>query len=271
MMNTDITKAAPGPSRNGVEDKMKALLEYTRKLHLGHLRDRLPDLLHEASVNSPSYLDFSLELLRTEQNGRDATDLARRLAQARLPRTCDLDKFDFGHSAGVTKAQLRQMRELVWVDQCFNLILMGPSGVGKTFIAAGLIRDAVLRGMKARLYTMEDLVAILRRKDTSSTGMRAYENLLKVELLAIDDIMLMPLKKEEAIAFFNLVNSLHERTSVIITTNKAPTEWVSVLNDEVLTAALLDRLLYRADVVKLKGGSYRMDNRSSFLSIQKES
>ena len=101
--------------------------------------------------------------------------------------------------------------------------------------------------------------------------MRAYENLLKVELLAIDDIMLMPLKKEEAIAFFNLVNSLHERTSVIITTNKAPTEWVSVLNDEVLTAALLDRLLYRADVVKLKGGSYRMDNRSSFLSIQKES
>ena len=73
------------------------------------------------------------------------------------------------------------------------------------------------------------------------------------------------MKKEEAVAFFNLINILHEKASVIITTNKAPTEWVSILQDEVLATALLDRLLYRCDVVKLSGTSYRMENRSGFL------
>lgn len=82
--------------------------------------------------------------------------------------------------------------------------------------------------------------------------------------------MLMPMKKEEAVAFFNLVNNLHEKTSIIITTNKAPIEWVEILQDEVLAAALLDRLLYRCDVVKLTGTSYRMENRSGFLTTEKE-
>jgi hypothetical protein len=82
--------------------------------------------------------------------------------------------------------------------------------------------------------------------------------------------LLMPMKKEEAVAFFNLINALHEKTSVIITTNKAPTEWVEVLQDEVLATALLDRLLYRCDVVKLSGSSYRMENRSGFLDNKKE-
>jgi DNA replication protein DnaC len=77
--------------------------------------------------------------------------------------------------------------------------------------------------------------------------------------------MLMPMKKNEAVAFFNLINSLHEKASIIITTNKAPTEWVEILQDEVIATALLDRLLYHCDVIKLVGTSYRMENRSSFL------
>ena len=92
----------------------------------------------------------------------------------------------------------------------------------------------------------------------------------KLRSLGIDDIMLMPMKKEESVAFFNLINTLHEKTSVIITTNKAPTEWVEILHDEVLATALLDRLLYRCDVVKLSGSSYRMEHRSSFLSGAKK-
>ena len=104
----------------------------------------------------------------------------------------------------------------------------------------------------------------------SSSAMNAYNSILKCNLLGIDDIMLMPMKKEEAVAFFNLVNNLHEKTPIIITTNKAPTEWVEILQDEVLAAALLDRLLYLCDVVKLTGTSYRMENRSGFLTMEKE-
>ena len=147
---------------------------------------------------------------------------------------------------------------------------MGPAGTGKTFMAAGLVRDAVMRGYRAQFLTMDGLINILRMKDMTSSAMSAYSGILKCNLIAIDDIMLMPMKKEESVAFFNLINALHEKASVIITTNKAPTEWVEVLQDEVLATALLDRLLFHCDVVKLVGSSYRMENRSGFLSKNME-
>ncbi len=89
---------------------------------------------------------------------------------------------------------------------------------------------------------MEALVDILRMKDVSSSAMSQYNSIVRCNLLGVDDIMLMPMKKEESVAFFNLINTLYERTSVIITTNKSPTEWVGVLQDEVLATAtaLLD-------------------------------
>lgn len=215
-------------------------------------------------------MDFIMAILKDEVAVRQQNDLQRRMKQAKLPRNCDLDNFDFNHSAGITKSQLHQLRELVWLDQMYNLIFMGPSGTGKTYMAAGLVRDAVMKGYRAQFVTMDNLISVLRMKDVSSSAMSAYNGYLKSDLFAVDDIMLMPMKKEEAVAFFNLINALHEKTSVIITTNKAPTEWVEVLQDEVLATALLDRLLYRCDVVKLSGSSYRMENRSGFLDNKKE-
>lgn len=240
-----------------------------RLLRLSSFAQNCADAIHRAQVDKPTYQEFIHGILSTEVEERQRRDLQRRMQQARLPRQCDLDRFDFNHSAGITKPQLRQLRELVWLDQMYNIIFMGPSGTGKTYMTGGLIRDAVLKGYKAQFMTMETLVGILRMKDVSSSAMSAYNRILKLNLLGIDDIMLMPMKKEESVAFFNLVNTLHEKTSVIITTNKAPTEWVEILNDEVLATALLDRLLYRCDVVKLSGSSYRMEHRSSFLSDAK--
>ncbi len=243
---------------------------YAKALRLSNLRNNCGDIIHKAQIDKPSYLDFIMEILKAEAATRQQNDLVRRMRQAKLPRNCDLDLFDFNHSAGITKPQLKQLRELVWLDQMYNLIFMGPAGTGKTFMAAGLVRDAVMKGYRAQFVTMDNLINILRMKDMTSSAMSAYGGMLKCDLIAIDDIMLMPMKKEESVAFFNLINALHEKASVIITTNKAPTEWVEVLQDEVLATALLDRLLFRCDVVKLVGSSYRMENRSGFLAKGKE-
>ena len=246
--------------------EMDEIRQYAKALRLSNLRGNCSDIIHKAQINKPSFLTYTRDVLRDEVQARQRNDLLRRMRQANLPKNCDLDRFDFNHSAGITKSQLQQMRELVWLDQLYNLIFMGPSGTGKTFMTAGLIRDAVMRGYKALFMTMEALVNILRMKEVSSSAMNAYNSILRCNLIGIDDIMLMPMKKEEAVAFFNLINNLHEKTSIIITTNKAPTEWVEILQDEVLAQALLDRLLYRCDVVKLVGSSYRMENRSGFLT-----
>jgi DNA replication protein DnaC len=93
--------------------------------------------------------------------------------------------------------------------------------------------------------------------------------LIKANLLVIDDIMLFPIEKAQAVNLFNFINQLYENTSLIITTNKMPAEWANMLDDEVLATALLDRLLYRCEIINLSGKSYRMQNRKSYFENEK--
>ena len=148
---------------------------------------------------------------------------------------------------------------------------MGPSGTGKTFIAAGLCFDAVEKGYRAYFKNMEELVTVLRLKDVTRSAEIEYKRIMKAHLLVIDDIMMFPVNQQDAVNFFNLVNELHDRASLIITTNKSPKQWAEVLKDTVLTTAILDRILYRCEVVRLEGKSYRMENRKTiFMDKEKK-
>lgn len=239
---------------------------YAEKLRLTWLKNNAGAFIRTAQIDKPTYLEFAHNLLEKEIEQRQRTDFERRLKMAKLPPHHNLDHYDYNFSAGISKQELKQLRELLWLEQNFNVILIGPSGTGKTYIASGLIFDAVKQGYKAYFLSMEDLLTILKLKEITSTALSKYNRLLKAHLIAIDDIMMFPMKKHEAVAFFNLINHLHERSSVIITTNKSPKQWAETLDDEVLTTALLDRLLYRCEVIKLSGSSYRMENRQNIFN-----
>ena len=243
-------------------EKLKA---HAKRLRLYNIANRMDSILHHAQEEKPTYPEFLSLVLGTEVEMKERKDYERRLVAARLPRKHDLDEYDYNFYEGIDRRQMKELRELVWLREAYNLILMGPSGTGKTFLAAGLVFDAVKAGYKAYLMTMEDIVNCLRLKDISTPAMMTYNKILRAQLLAIDDIMLFPVKREEATAFFNLINTLHEKTSIIVTTNKAPTEWVETLNDEILASALLDRLLYRCEVIKFTGSSYRLENRQTIF------
>lgn len=240
--------------------------QYADILRLTQMKKAPEEMIHLAQLDKPSYTEFMLNLLHREVKHRQKTDLERRMKLARLPKEHHLDNYNFNMANGVTKPQLNQLRELLWLEQNYNLILMGPSGTGKTYIAAGLIHDAVAAGYKAYFITMEELITVLKMKEMTSSALNTYNRLTKAHLIAIDDIMLFPIKKHEAVAFFNLINHLHEQSSVIITTNKSPKQWAETLEDEVLATALLDRLLYRCEVVKIEGKSFRMENRKTIFN-----
>jgi len=138
--------------------------------------------------------------------------------------------------------------------------------VGKTYIAAGLCKDAVKNGYRAYFRTMEDIVNMLKMKNITRTATAEYKRISKAHLVVIDDIMMFPIDKEVAVSLFNLINQLFEKTSFVITTNKAPKEWAQMLDDEVLVSALLDRLLFRCEVINLTGKSYRMENRKTIFN-----
>jgi DNA replication protein DnaC len=246
-------------------DQIKRIKQYADHLRLTMLRNQAERFIHQAQIDKPTYLNYTCDVLEQEVKQRQKTDLERRIKLAHLPRNHNLDMYDYAFACGINKLQLEQLRELVWLEQAYNLVLMGPSGTGKTFIAAGLINDAVNKGYRAYFTGMEDLINVLRMKDMTSSALNAYNRYVRAHLIAIDDIMLLPIKKHEAVAFFNLINHLHEKCSIIITTNKSPKQWAESLEDEVLATALLDRILYHCEVVKLEGNSYRMENRKEIL------
>ncbi len=140
------------------------------------------------------------------------------------------------------------------------------SETGKTHIAAGLCFDPVERGYRAYFMSIEDLIHVLKMKDITRTAATEYKRIMKSHLLVIDDIMMFPATRQDVVAFFNLVNELHDKTSLVITTNKSPKEWAAVIKDKVLPTKLLDRLLHRCEVIKLSGSSFRMKNRKTFFN-----
>jgi DNA replication protein DnaC len=246
-------------------EQIKRIKQYADHLRLTMLRNQAERFIHQAQIDKPTYLEYTYDILEQEVRQRQKTDMERRIKLAHLPRNHNLDMYDYNFACGINKQQLEQLRQLVWLEQAYNLVLMGPSGTGKTFIAAGLVNDAVNKGYRAYFTGMEDLINVLKMKDMTSSALNAYNRYIRAHLIAIDDIMLLPVKKHEAVAFFNLINHLHEKCSIIITTNKSPKQWAESLEDEVLATALLDRILYHCEVVKLEGNSYRMENRKEIL------
>ena len=247
-------------------EKKQLIIDYCRRFRLSGIANGLDPVITEAETEQMSYLDYTVMFLETEADHREVRDLERRSKAARLPMSHNLDNYDFTIDNGLSKMQLNQLRELNWIEQLFNIVLMGPSGTGKTFIAAGLCNDAIRHGLKAYFRTMDDIVQMLKMKDITRSAAADYKRMSKAHLIVIDDIMLFPLEKGTAVSLFNFINKLYESTSFVITTNKAPKQWAQMLDDEVLASALLDRLLYRCEVIKLTGMGYRMKNRKTIFN-----
>jgi DNA replication protein DnaC len=248
-----------------MESKTDYLRNLARQLKLTGIGADLDTLLINAQKEQTSYLDFAMAMMDAEISYRNRQNLQKRMKIAKLPLSNNLDSWQDNQQKGISKQQLSQLRECLWMEQNFNLVLMGPSGTGKTFIAAGLCHDALKKGYKACFRTMEQLNYLLKMKDFTKSASREYQSVLKADLMVIDDIMMFPMEKKQAVSLFNLIDHLHQNASMIITTNKSPDEWVNVLEDEVLATAMLDRLLFKCEVVKLSGKSFRLDNRKTIF------
>ena len=248
----------------------KELMECARMLKLGNLTEHLEELLHQAQEKQLTYPEFLLACLREEVRTRENRKYLCRLKAAGLPARHDLDRYDFTRTEGIDSRKLRELRELVWVGQAYNLLLAGGSGTGKTYIAAGLVHEAVKAGYRAYMVTLEDLLTCLKTRDVSRHAMKTYKRIMKAQLLAIDNATLFPLKREDIMLLFKLVNEFQEKTSLIVTANYSLTEWLAIPGEEAVAAALLDRLLYCCEIIQLSRNSYRMENRKTIFSNRSE-
>lgn len=236
-----------------------------KQLKLHTIAENVQSLADQAASGGISYLQFVSSLLEAELTQRRTREIERKIKEARLPLKHDLIVFDCSQVQGMPPAKLAQLKELSWLDQVFNLVIMGPQGIGKSMLAAGLCHQAILGGYRAYFRTMDYLMTVLKTRDNSRSAMVEYRRLCKAHLIVIDDIMMIEVARKEANVLFHFINALHERVSFVITTNKSPKQWAENLGDEVITTAILDRLLYRCEIIKLSGESFRMKNRKSSI------
>lgn len=240
-------------------DRIAGLCE---ALQLGWVADEYDAIAQAAASDSLSFTDFLEQVLRVEVDGRHERAKQTLLKMATLPGIKTLEDYDYAF-AGAPKAQIQELATLAFVERAENVVLLGPSGVGKTHIALALAYRAVMARIKTRFITAADLMlqlAAARRKEQ----LKSYFNraILGPRLLVIDELGYLPFGREEANLLFQVIAKRYERGSVIVTSNLAFSDWATTLADDAtLTAALLDRLLHHGHIFSLKGESYRLKDK----------
>lgn len=221
--------------------------------------------LLEAQVTEPSYQVFLTNLVQHEIKKREEKQLGRLYKLAAFPEYKPLDDFDLSEQQSLSKKQLKQLQELIWLEQAYNLILLGPPGVGKTCLSIGLGIEAISRGYRVTFIQMDELIRLLKTEEISRNSRAKVKRMVGSDLVIIDDLMFMAIDRHEANLFFQLINKLYAQTSIIITSNKGPEDWGDILGDPAITTAILDRLIHKSEVIHLTGDSYRMKHRQTIF------
>jgi DNA replication protein DnaC len=213
-----------------------------------------------AAAENVDHLGFLLQVCELELIERERKAADRRLKAARLPAEKTLAEFDFAARPSVNKPLVLDLARGDYLGRRENVLLVGPSGTGKTHLATGLAMAACAQGKRVRFWRVTELITTLREADQERHLLRLRQQLAKLDLLVLDEFGYVPASKAGAELLFDVIGTAYERTSVILTTNLPFENWTEVLGSERLTGAALDRLTHRCQIIETTGESYRLQD-----------
>lgn len=229
-----------------------------RSLKLASMAGALEPLLAKAEANELSYLQFAQSLVEHEVVERNTKRINLNRRKANFPVAKHLEEFDYRHQTTITKRQVNQLLDFSFIDNRSNLVFIGPPGVGKTHLAIGIGQKALDAGYKVLFTTALALSEALEIAELKGELKKKITSLTKFDLIVIDELGYLPMSKQGNYNLFQLINSLYEYRSIILTTNKEFTSWGEFFVDDNVAVPIVDRLIHHSHIFMLGGESYRL-------------
>ncbi len=230
--------------------------ELLRNLRLLKMREIYPDVRRLAEKEDFGWDEFILRLLRPEVHARQEATAKSRVRRARLPEQWSIESFPFAKQPGVSRKQIRAFAELEFVPQAMNIVFYGPTGVGKTGLATGLLLKALENGYRGEFVRAQDLFDEMYASLADRSSARLVKHLARLDVLVVDELGYLNIKPEQANVFFKLMSERYGKKATIITTNLGYDEWHNVFGTR-LVDPLLSRLRHRCTTVTIDGPSLR--------------
>ena len=233
---------------------------YLKTLSLHKIREIYLSEAESAARTKLSYQDYLLRIVEQQILTKIEGSINRKTQRASFPQIKRLEEFDFSYQPKINEKLIRELAELNFLNDAKNIIFIGAPGVGKTHLAISIGIKAASAMKRVLFYTAEKLTEELASAEVSGQLNKKLEILSRIDLLIIDELGYLSLSKQTSRLFFQLVSKRYERGSVIITSNKPFEQWGEIFNDDIVAAAILDRLLHHSYPFLINGKSFRLKN-----------
>lgn len=252
-----------------MDDNLKDLRNQLKELNLKHLAIKLDDFICDTLHHEKSHTQFLNEALNVEIKQRRQVSMDKRLRYANLPsfdKALDLNAFDFGKRQGVSKRQILELSSnFVWIDKAYNVLFLGSSGLGKSFLACYLGFKAIEAGYDVLFISMNNLAQLLKTEAALTRSKARMKRIRNCDMLIIDEVANTVLDRQDANKMFQLICDFYQQTSLILTSNKGFDAWSQTMGDAVMTTAILDRILHKCEIFNIDGDSWRIEDQQSIL------